>query len=102
MDNAIERHGSFRSPGGADRSVAGTARASTSCGEIMRQVATGEVCADVSNQRNPTLWVLPISGFQPAFAHGDRDLPLLKAIKGAILAAKPLESGECRLKGKRS
>ena len=28
MDNAIERHGSFRSPGGADRSVAGTARAS--------------------------------------------------------------------------
>jgi len=60
------------------------------------------VCADVPNQRNPTLWVLPIGGFQPAFAHGDRDLPLLKAIKGAILAAKPLESGECRLKGKRS
>jgi hypothetical protein len=31
------------------------------------------------------------------FARGERELPLLKAIKGAILAARPPESGECRL-----
>jgi hypothetical protein len=30
-------------------------------------------------------------------ARGDGDLPLLKAFKGAILAPKSLESGECRL-----
>jgi len=30
-------------------------------------------------------------------ACGEGDLPLLKAVRGAILAAKPPESGECRL-----
>ena len=32
------------------------------------------------------------------FARDEHELPLLKAIKGAILAGKPPESGECRLK----
>jgi hypothetical protein len=32
------------------------------------------------------------------FAPGERELPLLQAIKGTILAAKPPESGECRFK----
>jgi len=30
-------------------------------------------------------------------ARREREFPLLKAIKGVILAAKPPESGECRL-----
>src|SRR4051794_32958983 len=34
---------------------------------------------------------------QSRFARGERELPLLKAIKGAILAEEPPESGECRI-----
>jgi hypothetical protein len=38
-----------------------------------------------------------LDGFERAFARGERELPLLKALKGAIIAAKPLESDVCRL-----
>lgn len=31
------------------------------------------------------------------FSHSAGDLPLLKALKGAILASEPPESSECRL-----
>lgn len=34
---------------------------------------------------------------RPPFDPGDGDLPLLKAFNGAILVAKPPESGECRI-----
>jgi hypothetical protein len=39
-----------------------------------------------------------IGGFERAFARGERELPLLKPINDAIMAAEPLESGECRFK----
>jgi len=42
-------------------------------------------------------YTCPLDGFERAFARGERELPLLKALKGAIIAAKPLESDVCRL-----
>jgi hypothetical protein len=41
----------------------------------------------------PALCSLPapsLDGFERAFARGKRELPLLKVLKGAIIAAKPL------------
>ena len=37
-------------------------------------------------------------GFERPFVDTGRDLPLPKQFKGAILASKPLASGECRLR----
>jgi hypothetical protein len=38
----------------------------------------------------------PIRGFERALLAASAKFPLLNPIKGTILAAKPLESGECR------
>jgi hypothetical protein len=73
------------------------ARARMTGGVIVRQVAIVEVCAGVPK---PALYSPPVpslDGFERAFARGERELPLLKALKGAIIAAKPLESDVCRL-----
>jgi hypothetical protein len=69
---------------------------------IVREAAIGEVCAGVPKSALRSALVPPIGGFEPALLAGlrERELRLLKAIKTAILAAKPLESGECRLKGR--
>jgi hypothetical protein len=40
---------------------------------------------------------MPSASTSDAFTHGDRELPLLKALKGAIIAAKPLKSDVCGL-----
>jgi hypothetical protein len=49
-----------------------------------------------SNQRYAALRC-PRSTASSAFARGERELPLLKALKRAIIGAKPLESDVCRL-----
>jgi hypothetical protein len=38
----------------------------------------------------------PIRGFERALLAASAKFPLLNPIKGTILAAKPLESGECQ------
>ena len=64
-------------------------------GAIVRQVAIGEVCAGVPKPALCSPPVPSLDGLDRAFARGE--LPLLKALKGAIIAAKPLESDVCRL-----
>jgi len=44
------------------------------------------------------LWQAGNRRLRSPFARGDGELPLIKAAKGAILAAKPPESGERQLK----
>ena len=66
-------------------------------GVIVRQVAIGEVCAGVPKPALCSPPVPSLDGFERAFARGERELPLLKALKGAMIAAKPLESDVCRL-----
>jgi hypothetical protein len=39
-----------------------------------------------------------LEAVESAFARGERELPLLKALKGAIIAAKPLKSDVCGLR----
>jgi hypothetical protein len=41
---------------------------------------------------------MPQSETSITFARGDSNLLLLKPVKGAMLAAKPPEAGECRFK----
>ena len=53
------------------------------------------------NHRYAALWRLDRQ-LRARFARGERELPLLKVIKGAILAARSPESGECRLGWKAS
>jgi hypothetical protein len=68
-------------------------------GVIVRQVAGGDRKA-LCRCTQPALCSPPVpslDGFERAFARGERELPLLKALKGAIIAAKPLESDVCRL-----
>jgi hypothetical protein len=68
-------------------------------GMIVRQVASGErrgLCG-IPKPALCSALVPPIDGFGARFAHAERELQLLKALKGAILAAKPAESGECRI-----
>jgi len=65
-------------------------------GVIVRQAARGEVCRRAPKSALCSALMPSISSFNRAFARGERQLPLLNAINGAILAAKPLESGECR------
>ena len=49
------------------------------------------------NQRDAAALRCPRSTASSALARGERELPLLKALKGAIIAATPLESDVCRL-----
>jgi hypothetical protein len=69
-----------------------------SAGEvIIRQAAIGEICVGVPKSALCGALVPSVGGFErglPAVS----EFSLLKALKGAILAAKPLESGECRLR----
>jgi hypothetical protein len=62
-----------------------------------RATAIGEVCAGVSKPALCSPPVPSLDGFERALARGERELPLLKALKGAIIAAKPLESDVYRL-----
>lgn len=55
-------------------------------------MAIGEVCAGVPKPALCSPPVPSLDGFERAFARRERELPLLKALKGAIIAAKPLES----------
>jgi hypothetical protein len=73
------------------------ARTGMTGGLIVRQVAIGEVCAGVPKPALCSPPVPSLDGFERAFARGERELPLLKALKGAIIDAKPLESDVCRL-----
>jgi hypothetical protein len=61
----------------------------------------GEVCLDASKRGAFGVSLLSFARFDrplPPFARGNGDLPLLKASKGAILAPKAPESGECRIR----
>ena len=82
-----------------DHSAARVARTGLTGGVIVRQwqVAIGEVCAGVPKPALCSPPVPSLDGFERAFARGERELPLLKAFKGAIIVAKPLESDVCRL-----
>lgn len=63
----------------------------------MRQGAKGEVCAGVAKPALCSSSAASLDGFERAFARGEGELPLLKALKGAIIAANPAESDVCRL-----
>ncbi len=70
-----------------------------SAGVIVRQAAIGEVCAGVPKSALCSALERSIGRLQRALLASTAKFPLLKAIKGAILTTKPLESGECRLNG---
>ena len=54
---------------------------------MWREVAIGEVGAGAPKSALCSPPVLSLDGFERAFARGERELPLLKALKGAIIAA---------------
>jgi hypothetical protein len=70
-----------------------------STGVIVRQAALGEVCAGAPKSVLCSALERSIGRFEPALLASTAKFPLLKGIKGAILTTKPLESGECRVKG---
>ena len=69
---------------------------------VVRQAAMGEVCTGVPKSALCSALVPSIGTLRARLARAECKLPLLKTIKGATLAAKPWESGECRFRWPRS
>jgi hypothetical protein len=54
---------------------------------VVRQAATGEICAGACKSALCSASVPSVGGFDRTFLATEHQLPLLNAIKGAIIAA---------------